>query len=119
MSEALALFGDISNNKCFADSSMIIFLNKRDLFEEKIKRVGIETVEEFNDYAGKPGDYDDGCNYFAQKFIQQCKDPDKQIVTHFTCATDSENVRVVFNSCKQSILMRNMRESGFYSPKTP
>ena len=42
MVEALDLFEDICNNAFFVKSSLILFLNKRDLFEEKIKvsRVG-------------------------------------------------------------------------------
>jgi hypothetical protein len=32
---------------------------------------------------------------------------------HVTCATDSNNVRVVFNTCKEAILQENVRGSGF------
>ncbi|VDN09709.1 unnamed protein product [Dibothriocephalus latus] len=38
MQEALNLFDSICNNKWFVDTSMILFLNKKDLFAEKIKR---------------------------------------------------------------------------------
>jgi len=34
MIEAVELFGDICNNKVFENSSMILFLNKKDLYEE-------------------------------------------------------------------------------------
>lgn len=38
MHESMKLFDSICNNKWFTDTSIILFLNKKDLFEEKIKR---------------------------------------------------------------------------------
>ena len=38
MHESLKLFDSICNNKWFTDTSIILFLNKKDLFEEKIKK---------------------------------------------------------------------------------
>jgi len=32
---------------------------------------------------------------------------------HVTCATDTSNIRVVFNACKDIILKDNLRGSGF------
>ena len=37
MTESLKLFDSICNNSWFKNASMILFLNKKDLFEEKIK----------------------------------------------------------------------------------
>lgn len=39
MIEAMDLFNEICNNRFFSESSMILFLNKKDLFAEKIQRV--------------------------------------------------------------------------------
>ena len=39
MVEALNLFSEICNSNWFRDTAMILFLNKRDLFMEKIKKV--------------------------------------------------------------------------------
>ncbi|XP_015279040.1 PREDICTED: guanine nucleotide-binding protein G(k) subunit alpha, partial [Gekko japonicus] len=38
MHESMKLFDSICNNKWFTDTSIILFLNKKDLFEEKIRR---------------------------------------------------------------------------------
>ncbi|KAI5633574.1 g-protein alpha subunit domain-containing protein [Phthorimaea operculella] len=38
MQESLKLFDSICNNKWFTDTSIILFLNKKDLFEEKIRK---------------------------------------------------------------------------------
>lgn len=40
MMEAITLFKEICNNKYFANSSMLLFLNKKDLFAEKVRESG-------------------------------------------------------------------------------
>jgi hypothetical protein len=111
--EALDLFEDICNNTFFVRSSMILFLNKRDLFAEKIKAKNIRDYPSFSDYAGRDGDYDAGVQYFVDKFMAKNKTPDRQIYHHVTCATDTRNVRVVFDACKDIILRENLKNSGF------
>lgn len=51
MDEALRLFNSILNNKWFMETSMILFLNKKDLFLEKIKEKPLSEV--FPDYKGQ------------------------------------------------------------------
>lgn len=51
MSEALRLFNSILNNKWFLDTSVILFLNKKDLFEEKIRERPL--ADYFPDYPGQ------------------------------------------------------------------
>ena len=50
MDEALRLFNSILNNKWFLDTSVILFLNKKDLFEQKIKERPLPDV--FPDFRG-------------------------------------------------------------------
>lgn len=51
MHESLHLFNSICNHKFFAATSIILFLNKKDLFEEKIKKVHLSIC--FPDYDGE------------------------------------------------------------------
>jgi hypothetical protein len=51
MMESMKLFDSICNNKWFTDTSIILFLNKKDLFEEKIKKSNLTIC--FPEYAGK------------------------------------------------------------------
>jgi guanine nucleotide-binding protein G(o) subunit alpha len=51
MHESLMLFDSICNNKFFIDTSIILFLNKKDLFEEKIKKSPLSIC--FPEYTGK------------------------------------------------------------------
>ena len=111
MIEALDLFEDICNNAFFVKSSLILFLNKRDLFEEKMKTKNIRDY--FTDFDGPDQDYEAGCKYFVGKFMAKNKTPDRTIYHHITCATDTRNVKVVFDACKDIILRENLKQSGF------
>ena len=51
MSESLALFGTITKYPWFNKSSLILFLNKKDLLEEKIKTSNL--VDYFPEYTGE------------------------------------------------------------------
>lgn len=51
MHESLMLFDSICNNKFFIDTSIILFLNKKDLFAEKIKKSPLSIC--FPEYTGK------------------------------------------------------------------
>ena len=116
MEEAVGLFQEICNNRYFTNSSMILFLNKRDLFEEKIKIVDIKARPAFTDFPGTLGDpeyYKLGVDYFLTKFCSVNENEDRIIYHHITCATDSQNVQVVFNACKDIILRGNLKDSGF------
>ncbi|OQR87219.1 G-protein alpha subunit 1 [Achlya hypogyna] len=113
MIEAITLFDEIVNNRFFGNSAMILFLNKKDLFEEKIKKIDIKSVEVFKDFQGGLGDFEKGVTYFLSKFLEMNRQPEKEIYHHVTCATDSQNVQVVFNACKDIILKQNIRGSGF------
>ena len=113
MVEALDLFEEICNNTFFLDSSMILFLNKIDLFEEKIKTKDIRDCLPFSDYSGRDNNFEDGKQFFLDKFLSRNKNTERQIYHHFTCATDTENVKVVFDACKDIVLRQNFKNSPF------
>jgi hypothetical protein len=113
MVEAIQLFEEICNSRWFTRTDMILFLNKKDLFEEKLESLPINAVDEFKDFDGPAEDFEAGKEYFLQKFLQQNKNQEKEIFHHVTCATDSQNVEVVFNAAKEIILKTNLAGSGF------
>jgi len=109
MHEALNLFDSICNSRWFSKTSLILFLNKCDLFQEKIKKVPITTA--FADYTG-PQEYDDSIKYIEQQFQNLNKNPDKQVYCHVTCATDTKLVAAVFNAVKDIIIRNSLRDAG-------
>lgn len=106
MADAIELFDSICNNQFLERAALILFLNKRDLFEEKIRFVPIASVPEFGDFDGEVGHFDKSCDYFLQKFLARNKLKTRNIYFHVTCATDKDNVQVVFEACREVILKR-------------
>jgi len=115
MEEALSLFSEITNSRFFASTSVILFLNKRDLFEEKIKHVPLTVC--FKSYDGPQFDYQRSIDYITRQFLERSNEAGgtkhKQIYVHITTATDTSNVAFVFNAVKDVILQINLRGSGF------
>eukprot|EP00286_Rhodomonas_abbreviata_P028177 CAMPEP_0181312150 /NCGR_PEP_ID=MMETSP1101-20121128/13534_1 /TAXON_ID=46948 /ORGANISM="Rhodomonas abbreviata, Strain Caron Lab Isolate" /LENGTH=367 /DNA_ID=CAMNT_0023418963 /DNA_START=216 /DNA_END=1319 /DNA_ORIENTATION=+ len=122
MSEAIKLFAEICNSQWFSKTSMILFLNKSDLFREKLPRIPFRVPGERNEdftgpFAEDGGDFEDAVtaaqDYILGKFVEVKRDDDKEIYHHITCATDTSNVEVVFNAAKDIILRLNLVSSGF------
>jgi len=111
--EALKLFHEICKSKWFTDTAMILFLNKEDIFRQKLA-AGKSVKVAFPDYEG-PNEYDPSAAFLEKKFtdvIDPVTDDKKEIYTHLTCATNTENVKVVFNAVKDSLLNRALKGSG-------
>ena len=111
MHESLRLFDSICNNKWFVNTSIILFLNKKDLFEEKITRSSLRKC--FPDYQGKD-EYTEASEYIQAQFVAQNKSEQKEIYCHLTCATDTQNVQFVFDAVTDVIITNNLRASGLY-----
>ena len=64
----------------------------------------------YPEYTG--GDnFEAACKFFNEKFREKNKEG-KSIYSHATCATDTGNVRFVFDSVVSIILDQNMKDSG-------
>jgi len=109
MVEALNLFEEICNSRWFRETSMILFLNKRDLFQDKIQTVSLRVC--FETYDG-PDNYEAGCEFLQEQFESRNRNPDKQVYTHITCATDTDNISAVFNAVKDIIIRKSLTEAG-------
>jgi len=109
MTEALNLFEEICNSRWFRQTAMILFLNKCDLFRDKLHRVPLSQY--FSDYHGD-NSYDSACDFVNSQFQKRCRNPTKQIYCHITCATNTENVSVVFNAVKDIIIRASLAQAG-------
>lgn len=50
MEESLSLFKNVINNQYFSNVPIVLFLNKTDLFKEKVQRIPIKNT--FQDFQG-------------------------------------------------------------------
>ena len=105
MVEALELFRSVCNNRAFSNTSIMLFLNKKDIFAEKILYSDIAAQRPFCDYAGPKKDYEHGVRYFIQKF-KDCLIGNEfnDSFIHVTCATDTNNMEFVLGSTRTIII---------------
>ena len=111
--EALDLFKEITSSAWFTKTSIVLFLNKVDLFKSKIKVKKIEDNPYFSD-CNAGHSLEEGTRYMTNKFLDQVDSKRrKNMFAHATCATDTNNVKFVFGSCLSIITSQNLSSAGF------
>ncbi|KDQ17576.1 hypothetical protein BOTBODRAFT_105257 [Botryobasidium botryosum FD-172 SS1] len=97
MQDAMAIWDSICHSQWFKQTSIILFLNKNDLFEDKVRHSDIKT--HFPDYEGKPGSASEGRDYFKRRFLKLSaksnRVKEREIYTHYTNATDTVLLKMV------------------------
>jgi guanine nucleotide-binding protein subunit alpha len=95
LDESLALFESIVNLPWFEKTAVILFLNKHDIFMEKVKKVDIGAY--FADYSGGLS-YKHAIDFITGKFKEKNEDKDKKLYIHTTTATNTDNFKFVWKS---------------------
>uniref|UniRef100_A0A0B7AEX9 Guanine nucleotide-binding protein G(s) subunit alpha n=1 Tax=Arion vulgaris TaxID=1028688 RepID=A0A0B7AEX9_9EUPU len=123
--ESLDLFKSIWNNRWLRTISVILFLNKQDLLAEKVKAGKSKIEDYFPEYAryqvppdatAEPGEDPEvvRAKYFIRdEFLRistASGDGRHYCYPHFTCAVDTENIRRVFDDCRDIIQRMHLRQ---------
>jgi hypothetical protein len=109
MQESIKVFGQICYSRWFRTTPMLLFLNKKDVFEEKIVYSPITKC--FPEYNGT-GESDDAANYIQQQFRDKNPSHKREVYCHFTNAKDAQNVNFLFDIIVDIILHSNMDRLG-------
>jgi guanine nucleotide-binding protein subunit alpha len=109
MQEALMLWESIANSHWFKNSALILFLNKIDLFKEKIATSPI-TKFGFSDFQGDTTSWQQTSKYFMDKFIALNRTPGREVYGHYTNATDTDLLKVTMASVQDMIIQRNLQK---------
>jgi len=112
MHESLKLFKEVCDSTWFVDTAIILFLNKDDIFKDKITRVPLTKC--FPEYTG-PNDYMSAREYIRNRFGELEPNPKRLIYPHFTCATNTENITVVFKAVRDIVLRAHLIRNGMLS----
>uniref|UniRef100_H3A0N8 G protein subunit alpha L n=1 Tax=Latimeria chalumnae TaxID=7897 RepID=H3A0N8_LATCH len=127
--EALDLFRSIWNNRWLRTISVILFLNKQDMLAEKVL-AGKSRIEDYFPEYARYTVPDDACSTLMRGtcFCKSKLDSHARVRTHthristasgdgrhycyphFTCAVDTENIRRVFNDCRDIIQRMHLRQ---------
>jgi len=113
MTDQLELFENICNEHAFEKTSMILFLNKKDLFDKKLgENKAITLCNDFSSYSGDATSFDETSAFVKATFTSKNKSSDKNIFAHLTCATDQGNVSKVFNDVQHIIIENSLMSAG-------
>ncbi|KAF8907722.1 heterotrimeric G-protein alpha subunit, GPA2-like protein [Gymnopilus junonius] len=111
MQDAMTIWDSICHSQWFKQTSIILFLNKNDLFEKKVPTSDIKNF--FPDYDGEPGDIRAGRDYFKRRFARLAqkagRSKEREIYIHITTATDTAMLRVVMAAVEGAIVSKNIR----------
>ncbi|KAH8380081.1 hypothetical protein KR009_008850, partial [Drosophila setifemur] len=136
LQEALKLFRAVWQNRFLASAGLIVFLNKYDIMERKI-RAGKHIVDyfpEYEEFTKRP--QQDNCfdesdwtkMFIKQKLVDITQEPfkrhsrnqvdlgtsDRECYYHFTVATDTRCIRDVFFDVQKMILSENVSSTGLF-----
>ena len=112
--ESLNLFQAICVNKFFKDSSFILFLNKLDLFTEKINDTNHHLRLFFPQYTGPEHDVSAAKEFILSQVLARNLDRNRTIYPHFTTATDTSNVKLVFKVVLEKIASERVAETSLF-----
>ncbi|XP_070540657.1 guanine nucleotide-binding protein subunit alpha-14-like [Ptychodera flava] len=104
--DSLALFKDIARNVFLKNTDFILFLNKHDLFVEKLKIFKLK--DSFIQYDGD-NDTESATDFIQEEFMSR-KPDDKTVYPHVTCATNTEIMKTVIIDVMDIIILINMRK---------
>ncbi|KAL2402344.1 Guanine nucleotide-binding protein alpha-2 subunit [Exophiala dermatitidis] len=107
MHEAMMLFESLVNGQWFKDKPIILFLNKIDLFREKLPISPISA--HFPDYTGGDADENAAKEFFANKFRALNRNSNREIYIHFTNATDTNLLKATMEDVQDILIQKNLQ----------
>lgn len=112
LEESLNLFQAICNNKFFVKTSVILFLNKVDLFKDKILNSDRHLRLYFPHYTGADREVEVAAEFIQKEFLERNLNKSKIIYPHFTTATDTSNIRIVMKVVLDTIIRENLEAAN-------
>jgi GTPase SAR1 family protein len=121
LEESLKLFSDITGSQWFGNKSLILFLNKSDIFHDKIKKYPLDKIEAFKADLGDLGDPSDEEEYFkksvayiSSKYENVYKESGRSKLYPFiTNALDTTGCKKVFDAIRDTVISSSLTYAGF------
>jgi len=117
MEESLKLFQKLTGSQWFEQTSFILFLNKSDLFKDKIKKRPL--VDFFEDYeqfcenlenGANKDEFDKSCEYIKAQYIDAFHG--NRLYPFITCAIDKDNCQKVFAAVRDTVISGALTGAG-------
>lgn len=112
MHESLSLFYITIHSPWFNSTSIILFLNKTDILADKIQTSDLQNY--FPHFTGRRQNADDAKDFIKRMYEQRAinNNERKTLYPHFTCATDTNQIRKVFEDVKDTVLLKSLGDYG-------
>lgn len=109
MDESVLFWEHLAMLQCLQKAQLFLFLNKRDVFEEKLKRTG--GLGAWQPAAGLGADYNTCIRHIQEAHLTRlrCASWMREAFVHATCAIDARNVEFVMESVADVMLKRGLR----------
>jgi len=107
MQESLKVFDEICNFQCLASVPIILFLNKKDLFEVKIKHKSINIA--FSDYKGD-NSFDDGVKFIKEQFMDRNRNSSRAIMPFITFVADTEQMKKIIGAVVDVVVEHRLKK---------
>lgn len=117
--ESLQLWRNIINSSWFQRTSIVLFLNKKDLFRRKLRYHPLELFfPQFKKLQGKSitedQSFEHSKNFILQQFLRLNYNR-LPIYPYVTCATDTNNINCIFTAVvKETILANIMKNDSIF-----
>eukprot|EP01105_Mastigella_eilhardi_P009828 TRINITY_DN22_c0_g2_i1.p2 TRINITY_DN22_c0_g2~~TRINITY_DN22_c0_g2_i1.p2 ORF type:complete len:390 (-),score=129.70 TRINITY_DN22_c0_g2_i1:1380-2510(-) len=105
--ESLRLFRDVCASKWFLHSNIFLFLNKKDILEQKVHSSPLNKF--YPEYTG-PNEYEPASQFLKNLFTNKVKN--REVTVFNTCATDSANIKQVFSLIQTTLVARKDGPAG-------
>jgi len=117
MEESLKLFQKLTGSQWFEETSFILFLNKSDLFKEKIqKRPLRDYFEDYDQFvnglenSNEMDEFLQSCEYIKAQYIEAFNGA--RLYPFVTCAIDTENCDRVFAAVRDTVISTALAGAG-------
>uniref|UniRef100_A0A6A7G840 Guanine nucleotide-binding protein alphasubunit n=1 Tax=Hirondellea gigas TaxID=1518452 RepID=A0A6A7G840_9CRUS len=106
LEESMGVFSNVCNSNWFRSTPVILLLNKKDLFKEKLEKHPLSEC--FHEFQGGE-EYEAACQFIREKF-EDLNTTEGKIYPHFVCATSEEEdvISNVFKSVQEIIRMDSL-----------
>lgn len=123
LEESLQVFGKLLNDdSTFDEACIVLFLNKSDLFKEMCKKTPIsKCIPEYKGDETEEAQFEFIKSLYMGKLKKKPLKKGKEAVarkvfTHKTCATNTDQIKIIFDAVNQHVIKRALIKAGLLPP---
>ncbi|KAL1746019.1 guanine nucleotide binding protein, alpha subunit [Schizophyllum fasciatum] len=113
LEDSVHLWQTIVSNRLLQNTTIILFLNKIDLMQQKLAS-GIRLRDYVVSYGDRPNDYESAAAYLKKKFAAIMREQSpvpRTFYCHLTNVTDMKATKYILGSIRDSIMQTQLRDA--------